>query len=550
MLFSEGLAMPFVPRSRAAVAAALAALGIAVVAGASPRESVTFSGVASRERVNDPANEVRTHTFSGGYPVGRLRVNATLTRVQPSSLASESRVRVITPLGRAITLQPFVASSYTTITTDPEHVLILQPAEADPAGVWTFQFYESRNDAAGADATWDSITITLDDDPPPPPPGDQTTAENLGEIGAGTTVNDIEPAWSVYPCVKWYRFDVPVPASPATMVYLDIDSNDTSYGTGNDAVTDTEIALFRSDGTLVGQDDDDGAGLASLLSFGDVSSRPGGYQSQDGNLAAGTYYLAVAPFNATFSAGFGVTTTGTAFPGDIRVRVSSGFTSMPSPPGAIDLGRLVPGTEAPPPENLAPAGVVWYTFELAESAEVSALKYLDADTEGSLISDSTGAGTGNDTMLGLYDAAGNRIIVDDDDGSGRLSQATFGGGSMTPTVGDGMPYEGRDGMLPAGRYYAAVTGFGNTAFGPTGWSVYTEHQKSGTVSLRLHTNTDLACSADFNGDGFLDFFDYDDYVACFEGSGCPPGRDADFNGDGFVDFFDYDEFVFNFETGC
>jgi hypothetical protein len=24
----------------------------------------------------------------------------------------------------------------------------------------------------------------------------------------------------------------------------------------------------------------------------------------------------------------------------------------------------------------------------------------------------------------------------------------------------------------------------------------------------------------------------------------------DFNGDGFVDFFDYDDFVFNFETGC
>jgi hypothetical protein len=57
------------------------------------------------------------------------------------------------------------------------------------------------------------------------------------------------------------------------------------------------------------------------------------------------------------------------------------------------------------------------------------------------------------------------------------------------------------------------------------------------------------CPADFNGDGFLDFFDYDDYVACFEGFGAP-GCDADFNGDGFVDFFDYDDFVLAFETGC
>jgi hypothetical protein len=57
------------------------------------------------------------------------------------------------------------------------------------------------------------------------------------------------------------------------------------------------------------------------------------------------------------------------------------------------------------------------------------------------------------------------------------------------------------------------------------------------------------CAADFNGDGFLDFFDYDDYVACFEGSGAP-GCNADFNADGFVDFFDYDDFVESFETGC
>jgi predicted outer membrane repeat protein len=58
------------------------------------------------------------------------------------------------------------------------------------------------------------------------------------------------------------------------------------------------------------------------------------------------------------------------------------------------------------------------------------------------------------------------------------------------------------------------------------------------------------CPADFNEDGFLDFFDYDDYVACFEGFGCPPGKTSDFNGDGFSDFFDYDEFVTAFNLGC
>jgi hypothetical protein len=58
------------------------------------------------------------------------------------------------------------------------------------------------------------------------------------------------------------------------------------------------------------------------------------------------------------------------------------------------------------------------------------------------------------------------------------------------------------------------------------------------------------CVADFNGDGFVDFFDYADYVTCFETSTCPPGRTADANGDGFVDFFDYADFVVAFETAC
>ena len=58
------------------------------------------------------------------------------------------------------------------------------------------------------------------------------------------------------------------------------------------------------------------------------------------------------------------------------------------------------------------------------------------------------------------------------------------------------------------------------------------------------------CPADFNGDGFLDFFDYDDFVNCFENNVCAPGSSADFNQDGFVDFFDYDDFVAAFESGA
>ncbi len=59
-----------------------------------------------------------------------------------------------------------------------------------------------------------------------------------------------------------------------------------------------------------------------------------------------------------------------------------------------------------------------------------------------------------------------------------------------------------------------------------------------------------SCPADYNGDGFVDFFDFDDFVLCFEGGACPPGKSADFNNDGFADFFDFDDFVLAFESGC
>ncbi len=58
------------------------------------------------------------------------------------------------------------------------------------------------------------------------------------------------------------------------------------------------------------------------------------------------------------------------------------------------------------------------------------------------------------------------------------------------------------------------------------------------------------CPGDFDRDGFVDFFDFDAFVGCFEGAGCPPGQTADFDRDGFVDFFDFDAFVAAFEQGC
>ena len=95
--------------------------------------------------------------------------------------------------------------------------------------------------------------------------------------------------------------------------------------------------------------------------------------------------------------------------------------------------------------------------------------------------------------------------------------------------------------LPAGTYrvFAGLDGFTGLDCGGATDNHYI-----------LNIGNPVSCIADFNGDGFLDFFDYDDFVNCFETGVCPPGRTADVNGDDFVDFFDYDDFVAAFEVGC
>ncbi len=67
------------------------------------------------------------------------------------------------------------------------------------------------------------------------------------------------------------------------------------------------------------------------------------------------------------------------------------------------------------------------------------------------------------------------------------------------------------------------------------------------VTVRDGTPT---CRADFNADGFVDFFDFNDFVDCFEAVACPEGKTADFDNDGFIDFFDFTAFVDAFDLGC
>ena len=84
------------------------------------------------------------------------------------------------------------------------------------------------------------------------------------------------------------------------------------------------------------------------------------------------------------------------------------------------------------------------------------------------------------------------------------------------------------------------------AFAPQDVGLYTCQVGNGCGSVTSSATPISLCFADFNGDGFMDFFDYDDFVNAFETGDVR----ADVNGDGFADFFDYDDYVGAFETGC
>jgi hypothetical protein len=277
----------------------------AVAAAAAPcdarpdQETASFTSVASSGLLNAPANTVLQHTFNGGYPLGLATFSGTLTSMNSRTWRTDSRILVTAPGGASTTIQPFTTG--TTFTSLPfSGSMILAPG-IDPAGQWTFRFYEAFADAAPGqmDARWD-ITINLTNDPPPAP-----TATDLGAMLApGRVVQNVTVQFGA---VKWYRFTVPWAAHPGLSTYLDIDTVGSVFAASTgQAPNDTQLALYSATGDLLHFDDDTGPGFTSQFSFG-AGTRPATgdgapLDGRTGPLAPGTYYLAAAPYQVQFGA--------------------------------------------------------------------------------------------------------------------------------------------------------------------------------------------------------------------------------------------------------
>jgi hypothetical protein len=128
-------------------------------------------------------------------------------------------------------------------------------------------------------------------------------------------------------------------------------------------------------------------------------------------------------------------------------------------------------------------------------------------------------------------------------------QGAFGclGGSITLTVtaaGSTPTYQWRkDGVDIDGATSASLTINPISAGSVGSYAVVVTNACNSVTSNAASVSV---CGADFNCDGFVDFFDYTDYVDAFQSG----GNGGDFNGDGFIDFFDYLDFTAAFQTGC
>ncbi|MEK6703664.1 MAG: hypothetical protein AABZ53_15495 [Planctomycetota bacterium] len=102
--------------------------------------------------------------------------------------------------------------------------------------------------------------------------------------------------------------------------------------------------------------------------------------------------------------------------------------------------------------------------------------------------------------------------------------------------------------LNAGKINLVVTSLEPASGGPGGgtgdptYPVFSTKEGTPGYTATLTLDVRVGEAADFDGDGTVDFFDYDAFVAAFE-AGDPS---ADFDQDCTVDFFDYDAFVVEF----
>ncbi|MDX2131824.1 MAG: hypothetical protein SFY69_07215 [Planctomycetota bacterium] len=374
------------------------------------------------------------------------------------------------------------------------------------------------------------------DIPPPPPP---TTRTNAGCIPDSGYSNSGSLAGGD---VAWYEVCLVTDATDALVQFLDADTEGST--------ADVSLALFNSDGQVVSTDADSGSGANAQLSFGVGRRAAVGdgvqYDGRNGQLFAGTYYVAVAPAGSTFGDGF--TVGAGAGSGSFTLNLATNVNGTPAAPSVAPIVNHVDYSSVPPtgpigfPDarqglgvGVALRGVLWSTFEVGAEAG-SGDSFLDIDFARLCTNVADG-------VAYIFNSNGDFVAYSDDEGEGNLPQFSFGAGSGPRTYPPALStFEGLNGTLPAGTYYMATALFDTDDLQAIGQGRFHVRGLSGsayTLGADIYSGgtPGSACDPDVNQDGNVD----QDDISCLAQAvaGDPTclggGVDPDFNRDGNVD---------------
>ena len=407
------------------------------------------------------------------------------------------------------------------------------------------------NEHVGVNATPQlGVQIRLQGDiSAPPPPATDLGALSDTQPATNSTVNAS--------ATKWYSFTLNGDATDNSLQFFDMDTEGSA--------ADVAFALYDSSGTLLDSDDDSGSGTNAQMSFG-VGRRaaPGDvleYDGRNGQLIAGTYYIAVAPAGSTFGSGF--TSNASASPGGaFTLNLNTNTNGTPLAPSiaplinGIDYDALV-GAPVDPnfpggdirqgaAHDTGTRGVVWNRFTLASPAD--ATHFLDLDW-------ATLSTPSADGVAYIFDNSGNIVYFSDDEGPDLLPQYSIGAPGARFYGIDG-PFDGNTPVgasagLPAGTYYLAELLFdpndSDLSFLPTDhrWHVRSASGSNLTLTAVLYAGQSggTPCNPDVNQDGNADQGDIDYLLNVIAGGDNPNNIDPDFNHDGNADQSDVDALV-------
>ncbi len=182
------------------------------------------------------------------------------------------------------------------------------------------------------------------------------------------------------------------------------------------------------------------------------------------------------------------------------------------------------------------------------------------------ISPDVAAAIGATPGVGFHFALNNEIVSDNRIPPRGFNNANFEAVQAAPvayTYADGQHWDDTTFTIPAGaarveaRLYYQTTSKEYIEFlrdenttnnaGQVAYDQWVAQGKSAPVEMDFQ-NLILAaaCTADFNGDGVLDFFDVQAFLQAF----ATQDPAADLNNDGVYDFFDVQEFLQAFSNGC